>query len=133
MVRSPSESEALVREFMEVFSAGNTARVVDMMHPQGTWWVAGTMPISGTYTREEFGALLDRVSETCDGPIQLIPHEFTIDGDRVAVEAESRACTLSGRTYNNLYHFLFILKDGKILQVKEYLDTMHTNAVLCTP
>ena len=126
-----SGAEALVRKFMDTFSAGDVANVVDMMHPQGTWWVAGTMPISGTYSREEFGALLSRVSETCAGPIKLIPHEFTIQGDRVAVETESEAQTLSGKTYNNLYHFLFVIKDNKIFRVKEYLDTMHTNYVLC--
>jgi ketosteroid isomerase-like protein len=118
---------------MEVFSKGDTAGVVESMDPEGTWWVAGTMPISGTYTREQFATLLDGVSETCEGPIELIPHEFTVSGDRVAVETESRARTLSGRTYNNHYHFLFVLRGDKILRVKEYLDTMHTNAVLCTP
>ena len=35
----------------------------------------------------------------------------------------------NGRIYNNLYHFLFVVRDGKVLQVKEYLDTMHTNDV----
>ncbi|MAM11693.1 MAG: hypothetical protein CML23_14775 [Rhizobiaceae bacterium] len=132
-MRNTAESEAIVRKFMQVFSAGDTDGVLEMMDPEGTWWVAGTMPISGTYSREEFGKLLNGVSATCEGPIELIPHEFTIDGDRVAVETESRAKTLSGRVYNNHYHFLFVLNDDKILRVKEYLDTMHTNAVLCTP
>ena len=35
----------------------------------------------------------------------------------------------NGRIYNNLYPFLFVVRDGKVLQVKEYLDTMHTNDV----
>lgn len=48
-------------------------------------------------------------------------------------EAESFTKTRDGRTYNNLYHFLFLVRDGKVAGVKEYLDTMHTNAVLCTP
>jgi ketosteroid isomerase-like protein len=30
----------------------------------------------------------------------------------------------NGRTYHNQYHFLFILRDGKIVRMKEYLDTM---------
>lgn len=126
------QAEVIVRRFMEVFSAGNVAGVIDMMDPEGTWWVAGTMPISGTYSREQFGQLLSKVGETCIGPIELIPHEFTIQGDRVAVETESKATTLGGEIYNNLYHFLFVLREEKILRVKEYLDTMHTNDVLCS-
>lgn len=125
-------NKALVARFMEVFSTGDSAGVVGMMHPEGTWWVAGTMPISGTYSRDAFGKLLDEVSTTCKGPIQLFPKTFTAEGNRVAVETESLAHTLSGRTYANQYHFLFEIKDGLILRIKEYLDTMHTNAVLCT-
>lgn len=127
-----SQAEKIVRRFMEVFSAGDVPGVVDMMDPEGTWWVAGTMPISGTYSREEFGQLLSSVGGTCAGPIKLIPHEFTVQGDRVAVETESEAKTLTGKVYNNLYHFLFVLRGEKILRVKEYLDTMHTNEVLCS-
>jgi ketosteroid isomerase-like protein len=35
----------------------------------------------------------------------------------------------NGRVYNNLYHFVFELSDGRIRRVKEYLDTEHTRAV----
>jgi uncharacterized protein len=45
------------------------------------------------------------------------------------VETESYAKLKNGRVYNNLYHFLFIVRDGKIHQVKEYLDTVHTHEV----
>jgi ketosteroid isomerase-like protein len=127
-----ASAEETVRRFMKVFSAGDVAGVTEMMDPEGTWWVAGTMPISGTYSREEFAQLLSKVSETCVGPIELIPHEFTIQGDRVAVETESKAETVDGKIYNNLYHFLFVLRGKKILRVKEYLDTMHTDEVLCS-
>ena len=127
-----SQAEAIVRRFMEVFSAGDVAGVVDAMDPEGTWWVAGTMPISGTYSREEFAQLLSRVSDTCEGTIKLFPREFTVQGDRVAVETESEAKTLTGKVYNNFYHFLFVLRGQKILRIKEYLDTMHTNEVLCS-
>ena len=36
----------------------------------------------------------------------------------------------NGRTYNNEYHFLIEIRDGKIAAVREYLDTMHTADVL---
>lgn len=31
-----------------------------------------------------------------------------------------------GSIYNNEYHMLFVVSDGKVQQVKEYLDTQHT-------
>ena len=61
--------------------------------------------------------------------------EFTIRGitaqdNRVAVEAESRAVHKpSGKTYNNFYHFLFEVADGRIKVMKEYCDTRHAAEV----
>jgi ketosteroid isomerase-like protein len=52
---------------------------------------------------------------------------------RVAVEATSAAENVkNGKSYRNQYHFLMELKNGKIHAVREYLDTMHANDVLCT-
>lgn len=130
---SIEDNKALIRRFMAAFSAGDIAGVLGMLDDEATWWVAGSMPISGTYTKEAFAKLLGGISEALTGPVVLTPHAFTAEGDRVAVETESLAHTRTGRTYNNFYHFLFELRGGKILRVKEYLDTMHTNAVFCTP
>ena len=126
-------SKQVVTRFLELFSSGAVEQTMAMMTDDATWWVAGTMPISGTYDKAAFTKLLGGVLETCTGPIRITPRAFTAEGDRVALEAESYTQTRNGRTYNNLYHFLFKVRDGKIAAVKEYLDTMHTNAVLCTP
>jgi hypothetical protein len=51
----------------------------------------------------------------------MTPKGITAEGDRVAVEAESYGETASGKIYNNLYHFLFEVRGGKIQAVREYL------------
>jgi ketosteroid isomerase-like protein/nitrite reductase/ring-hydroxylating ferredoxin subunit len=123
----------IVARFLEEFSSGAVDSTMAMMTEDATWWVAGTMPISGTYDKPAFTRLLWGVLETCTGPIQITPKSFVAEGGHVAVEAESYTQTRTGRTYNNLYHFLFTIRDGKVASVKEYLDTMHANTVLCTP
>jgi len=45
---------------------------------------------------------------------------------------ESYAEISNGKLYNNRYHFLIEIRDGKIQAVREYLDTMHANEVLCS-
>lgn len=123
-----------VQRFLEVFSSGDVKAILAMMADDATWWVAGSMPISGTYDKAAFGTLLGGVAGACKGgAIRLTPKGMTAEADRVAVEAESLAHLNNGRTYNNHYHFLFTVRDGKIAGVKEYLDTMHTQAVICTP
>lgn len=122
-----------VARFLELFSSGAVKETMAMMTDDATWWVAGTMPISGTYTKAQFEKLLSGVLDVCTGPIRIEPRDWTAEGDRVALEAESLVDTRNGRTYNNLYHFKFKVHDGKIASVREYLDTMHANAILCTP
>jgi ketosteroid isomerase-like protein len=67
-----------------------------------------------------------------DGALKVTPTGVTAEGDRVALEAESYAKMKNTKTYQNKYHFLFVVRNGKIQQVKEYLDTMHANEVLCS-
>ena len=59
------------------------------------------------------------------GPLSLKVHGVTAEGDRVAVEAESHVQLKNGKTYNNTYHFLFLFRDGKIYQAREYNDSQH--------
>lgn len=125
----------LVTEFMEVFSEGDIDRILSYMTEDGTWWVAGTMEgISGTYDKQGFSELLGGIAEnTKTGAIRLTPQAWTCQGDRVAVETESYAELKNGRVYNNLYHFVFVIKDGKIRRIKEFLDTEHTSAIFLAP
>jgi ketosteroid isomerase-like protein/nitrite reductase/ring-hydroxylating ferredoxin subunit len=126
-------NKRVVGRFLEVFSSGAVESTMAMMTDDATWWVAGTMPISGSYDKKAFERLLAGVLEACEAPIRIEPRSYVAEGESVAVEAESFAHTRNGLTYNNLYHFLFTVRDGKIARVKEYLDTMHANTVLCTP
>src|SRR5258708_4773017 len=79
-----------------------------------TWCVAGTMPTAGSRDKPAFTRLLSGVLGTCTGAIRITPTSYVAEGRHVAVEAESYTQTRSGRTYNNLYHFLFTIRDGKI-------------------
>ena len=62
--------------------------------------------------------------------IELTIDGVTADGDRVAVEARSSGKLNSGAVYANTYHWLFVLREGKIAVIKEYNDTLHLNSVL---
>jgi ketosteroid isomerase-like protein len=123
----------LVRDFWDALSAGRVEEMLTMMADSATWWVAGNFPLSGTRDKKAMRELLAGIGETCEGPIKMTVKGLTAEGNRVAVEAESYVKLKNGRVYNNQYHFLMEVRDGKIDRVREYLDTMHTNAIFCTP
>ena len=128
-------NKALVTEFMQVFSTGDVERVLGYLSDSATWWVSGSLEgVSGTKTKEEFGQLLGGIgASTKAGAVTLTPSAFTAEGDRVAVEAESHAELKNDGVYNNLYHFLFEIRDGRIERVKEFMDTDHARATFLGP
>jgi ketosteroid isomerase-like protein len=50
------------------------------------------------------------------------------EGDKVAVEVVGDGRLRDGRRYQNEYHFLLTVRDGKVVAVREYLDTQHVVA-----
>jgi uncharacterized protein len=129
---SAEDNKNLVLGFFESMNAGNGAAVMNALADSATWWVAGNFPLSGSKTKAQFGELMGQLAPKIEGALRVTPKACTAEGDRVAVEAESYGKMKNGKTYQNQYHFLFIVRDGKIQQVKEYLDTMHAADVLCS-
>jgi uncharacterized protein len=126
------ENKKVVAGFFEAMNSGNGAAVMNALADSATWWVAGNFPLSGTKTKAQFAELMGGMAPKIDGAMRLTALGVTAEGDRVAVEAESHAKMKNGKTYQNKYHFLFQVRDGKIQAVKEYLDTTHANDVLCS-
>ena len=124
-------NKRIVRDFFDALSDANVQAIVDAYTPDATCWTSGTLPFSGRNGMEQ-------IVQNANGVLGLFPDKlkFTItamtaEGDRVAVEAESYGKHVNGKVYNNQYHFLFVLRDGKVHELKEYMDTMHANEVLC--
>ncbi len=57
------------------------------------------------------------------GPSKLTIKRITAEEDRVAVEAESDAHLVNGKHYHNVYHFLIVVRGGKVHEVRESVDT----------
>jgi uncharacterized protein len=129
---STEDSKRIVLGFFENLNAGNGAAALDALGDSATWWIQGNFPLSGTKTKAQFVELLGQLGAAIDGALSLRVKGVTAEGDRVAVEAESFAKMKNGKTYQNRYHFLCEVRDGKIQAVREYLDTMHANEVLCS-
>lgn len=52
------------------------------------------------------------------------------EGDVVVVEALGAVTLKSGKAYNNTYCFVITMKDGRMTEVREYLDSALAEAVL---
>ncbi len=124
-------NKTLVANFWEAFSALRLDEAFALLADDASWWVAGDLPISGTYTKPQFETLVRGITEEFPQGIEVKPTIMTAEEDRVAVEATSYGERSNGRIYKNKYHFQNVIRDGKLFAVREYLDTKHANEILC--
>jgi ketosteroid isomerase-like protein len=124
-------NKQLARDFVEAISRADVDAIVAAYAPDGVCWTAGTLPISGTFTVDQIAAASRGVLTVFPEGLRFTIHAITAEGDRVAIEAESYGRHVSGKLYNNKYHFLLRARDGKIVEWREYMDTLHANDVLC--
>lgn len=128
---SIEENKRIIREFMEATSAGDVERIAAAYAEDGILQTMGRTLISGTYTREQVAAAAGHIFQIFPEGITFTIHNMTAEEDRVAVEAESLGRHVSGKMYNNKYHFLAQLRDGKITRWTEYCDTELITDILC--
>lgn len=130
---TPEEKTNLetVTRFIKLVEKQDTKGFLSLYHPEGTCWTSGNTMISGTFTLEQITPLADGLFELFPEGLKMTIHATTVQGNRVAMEAESNGRHKNGKYYNQHYHFLFVLKDGKILRYKEYFDTERVTDVMC--
>jgi hypothetical protein len=127
---SIEENKRIARDFIDALSRADTDWVLEHYADDMVMWTAGSLPISGTHTKKEIRGLMDGILGAFPGGLRFEIKTLTAEEDRVAIEAESRGMHASGRPYHNEYHFLMRIRDGRIVEFKEYLDTLHANEVL---
>ena len=126
-------NKKLVADFFAHFKRKDVQQALDMMTEDATWWIGGKpelFPMCGLKTKEEMAAILNELVPGTEDGLEIKPKSMIAEGDKVACEAESYGVLGNGRVYNNEYHFLVEILNGKVAAVKEYLDTMHTADVL---
>lgn len=122
-------NKATVLAFWKAFSESRFADALGLLADNATWRVMGNTSISKTYSKAEFSQLVHGIADSTVQGIQVKGTVLTAEGDRVAMEAGSYGPMKSGKVYQNQYHFLHILRNGKIEAVREYLDTEHVTAI----
>lgn len=118
---SIEENKAIARRFIETMHEGH----FDLLAEDGTFWVSGSTPFSGTKTKAEMIALFKSLKTISDDQLVMSIRLMTAEDDRVALEAEAAMTLHNGRRYSNQYNTLLVVHDGLVRSVREYSDTAH--------
>jgi uncharacterized protein len=109
---------------------------VELLHRtthDATWTLAaGDLPISGRWLGREsiVGEFLETAMSYYEpGSVALEITGMVAEGHRVVLEWTSRAHTRDGRPYENDCIGVFTVRDGRIVAVREYMDTLYASDV----
>jgi ketosteroid isomerase-like protein len=118
--------KAIVKEWFDKLAVGDAEAAFALFAPDCTYVLQGTTPVSGTY--KGMNAILNDFfapwRTRIDGPLTLALHELIAEGGRVVALARGSAKTVTGARYDNEYAFVFTVRDGRIVEVNEFLDTV---------
>lgn len=120
----------IVLDYMEILNTGDMEALRDFFQPDAVWTLAGDLPLSRGWVGpdqifDEFiPAMFSRlVPET----VELEFEGVIAEGPRVFAEWNTRARTRSGHDYDQHCLAVFTIRDGRIAEVREYLDTLHAH------
>jgi len=124
-------NKAIVTQFFEALNKGDVDTIVNTYAQDGCVQTMGATLISGIFSREQIADSAGGIFDVFPAGLTFTVLDQVAEGNKVAVEAVSNGEHISGQTYNNEYHFLFEFRDGKLLKLKEYMDTEQVTDVLC--
>jgi uncharacterized protein len=127
------ENKTLVIEFFEAVGRGDTKKMDSLMTSDATWWVAPSTTFSGLHQKKDFLAMLPTIFNDAAGILIFTHGEMTAEDDRVSLHSKGHLPLNNGKTYQNNYHFLVHVKDGKVARGQEWMDSAHVNDIFGAP
>lgn len=116
------DNKNIVNEYFDAVNRGNEEDISNLLTDDFVFMSMYRKPeyLRFKWNKERFVAQAGIMSSQMKKPIVVTPGTMTAEDDRIAVEAESYGEMKNGKIYDNIYHFLFKLRNGKITEVREY-------------
>jgi ketosteroid isomerase-like protein len=129
---SAAENKKLMEAIFSSASDGDRTLFVDSVADDVKMRITGQYSWSQTFIGKEalFRDLYGYLGTLVAEGRRTIAHRFIAEGDHVVVEAVGEMKTKAGVPYNNDYCLIYRLKDGKIVEIREYCDSVLTEKVL---
>jgi uncharacterized protein len=123
-------NKARVKAYLTALSSMRLDEARAMMHPECDCIIPTISLKPNRFQRDEMLAFVGGVKDALPGGIRFEFEDFTAEEDRVSAIANGFAKTIEGAEYNNTYHFLITLRDGKVIKHLEYMDSFLAGKVM---
>lgn len=121
------ENKQAVLDFCAHFKKAAIPDLLDAMSEDATWWIIGKPHLfagAGTKSKADMKRIWGNLFRHMKDGLEMNIIGMIAEGDKVAAEIRSYADLIDGRVYENQYHMLFTHRRGKIVEVREYADTL---------
>jgi ketosteroid isomerase-like protein len=124
MHTTSTSKQFLTAVFAET-ARGNGRLFVEALAEDVEWRIIGTTSWSKTFVGKPtvLKELLGPLNRQFAGGNTIIAHRVLGEGDYVVVEARGRNRTKAGKSYENEYCWVIMMRDGKMARIIEYADT----------
>lgn len=120
---SLEDNKAVVVAFFDKIDSGDIDGAFAMMTDDATWWIPSDAPGGLTMTKAQMYDAIGVFGKVFKTPPKIERGRITAEGDRVCLEQVSRGGeTHGGATYANDYHLLISLRDGKVQEIRDYMN-----------
>ena len=124
---SIQDNKQTVREYLAHFKDAAIPDLLEAMSGDATWWILGKPHLfsgAGTKSKADMERIWGSLFSHMKDGLEMTVIGMVAEGDKVAAEIRSHADLTDGRVYENQYHMLFTIRHGKIVEVREYADTL---------
>lgn len=120
-----AENKKIVLDFYEAGARGDMDACFALLAEDVAWTNIGTTRFSGTYTGKQAlsEGLLGPLFSQLQAGISSQVERLIAEEDFVVAQTSGTAETIDGVPYNNVYCQVIRIRDGRIAEVKEYMDT----------
>jgi len=125
---APSGRE-VIQTFFDLFAENRLEEALALLSEDLVWTIPGRSSFCGTFGKSQIAHNILGIRDMMEGSPRYEVVGMTCEGSRVAVEARSHARFKNGTIYENGFHMLLIIENGKIVSATEYMDTAHAEKV----
>jgi uncharacterized protein len=129
------DNRQLLRQAFDRLAETDGQAFLDLMADDFSWIIEGQSKWSGRYDgkdvvrRQLFRPLFTNFAT----PYRNRAEEIIVAGDRAVVLCKGEVRTHAGKDYNNDYCYVIRMRGGKMVELREYMDTALAEAVLELP
>ncbi len=119
---SAEDNKSTVLKWVEASNRGDTDLIMTQLSDDFMFKGMARRPewLQYRWNKDEFAKTPGAQQQLLATPINFKVVGMIAEGDQVSLEATSDAVLKNGKKYDNAYNLVFMFKDGKISEVREY-------------